>query len=142
MMREILDSILRQAPELTVCAVSTYKELVSTQRSRRPTWDLESLTACLSAIFQQRNVVIKLMMFLDALDEHEGNNKSLVQILRSFAADADGRFVTLKICVASRPWSVFADSFGKGPSLALHEHTKDDILAILNPRLNPSLLRL
>jgi len=139
MLQEILDSILKQLPKLRPYAVTQYKQLVKTQRTRSPTWNLEALQAAINSIMEQRETRINTLMFLDALDEHEGDNDQLVQILKDWGAKADGYYINLKICLASRSWNVFEHNFGHGPNVAIHSHTREDIRVYTHLRLQSLL---
>jgi hypothetical protein len=59
---------------------------------------------------------------IDGLDEFDGNHKELVDIVLSAAAKPH-----VKVCVASRPWLVFADTFECRPKLLLERLTEKDI---------------
>jgi len=142
MLQEILDSILKQLPKLRPYAITQYKQLVKTQRTRSPTWNLEALRAAMTGIIEQRETRIKLLLFLDALDEHdehEGGNDQLVQMLKDWGQRADGYYVNLKMCLASRSWNVFEHYFGHGPNFAIHRHTRKDIRIYTYSRLKSLL---
>lgn len=139
MLREILDSILKQLPKLRPYAVTQYKQLVKTQRTRSPTWNLEALQAAINSMMEQRETRFKTLLFLDALDEHEGDNDQLVQMLKDWSAKADGYYINLKICLASRSWNVFEHNFGHGPNFAIHRHTTEDIRVYTDLRLKSLL---
>jgi len=142
MLQEILDSILKQLPKLRPYAITLYKQLVKTQRTRSPTWNLEALRAAMTSIIEQRETRIKLLLFLDALDEHdeqEGGNDQLVQMLKDWGQRADGYYVNLKMCLASRSWNVFEHYFGHGPNFAIHRHTREDIRIYTYSRLKSLL---
>ena len=47
---------------------------------------------------------------------------------------ADGDCVQLKICLASRSWTVFQHHFGQCPGLAIHNHTHQDIRTYIETR--------
>ncbi|KAL8915352.1 MAG: hypothetical protein Q9171_000222 [Xanthocarpia ochracea] len=139
MWREIVDSTLRQRPQLMQHAIPVYKDLVKVQGKRSPEWNLEALTTLMEAITVQRKTRVKLLLFLDALDEHEGDNELLLQMLKDWTRSVDGHCVTLKICLASRPWPVFTDYLGDSPNLAIDQFTKDDISIYTKSRLSSSL---
>ena len=139
MLREIVDSTLRQLPELVPYAIARYEQLVKTQRTRVPAWTLESLTAVMNSIFEQRNIRINILLFLDALDEHEGDNEQLAQLLKDWERKSDDYYVNLKICLASRPWNVFGSHYSGGPTFAIHKYTEDDIRIYTKSRLNSCL---
>lgn len=136
MLQEIVDSIIRQLPRLVGHVVAQYRQLAMLQRTRKPIWSLESLTQVMTSIIEQREVRINLVLFLDALDEHEGDNDDLVRLIKDWVQRADGYYVNLKICLASRPWNVFRHNFAHGPSFAIHHYTRDDIRIYAVSRLN------
>ncbi|KAL8974759.1 MAG: hypothetical protein Q9197_000995 [Variospora fuerteventurae] len=140
MLREIIESILKQLPDLMPHAIALYKDLSRSQRTRLPDWNLEALTALMKAITGQRETRIKLLLFIDALDEHEGDHDLLVHMLNEWTSNADAYYVTLKACLASRSWPVFADYFGHGPNFAIDHFTKDDIRLYTESRLKASLV--
>ena len=135
MLQEIVDSIVRQLPRLAEHAVTQYKQLTNLQRTKRPKWTLESLAAIIASILEQRDVRLRLLLFLDALDEHEGDNEELLRLIRDWGQRADGRFVNLKICIASRPWNVFRQNFSHGPNFAIDRYTTNDIRVYTFSRL-------
>lgn len=42
----------------------------------------------------------------------------------------------IKICVSSRPWTRFADTFGQGPSLEMHKLTALDVVSYVTGRFH------
>ncbi|KAJ8131293.1 hypothetical protein O1611_g2333 [Lasiodiplodia mahajangana] len=63
--------------------------------------------------------------FIDGLDEFEGDHWKLTRILKEWTASP-----SVKICVSSRPYSDFENSFVTGPEacLRLHAHTYQDMI--------------
>ncbi|KAL6711537.1 hypothetical protein ACN47E_004471 [Coniothyrium glycines] len=59
---------------------------------------------------------------VDGLDEFDGDQTELVRLLKEMAASSH-----IKICAASRPWTVFRDAFNTGPSLTLQDLTQGDM---------------
>ncbi|KAI0907600.1 hypothetical protein F4823DRAFT_548322 [Ustulina deusta] len=62
--------------------------------------------------------------FIDGLDEFEGDHWKLAKILKEWTSSPG-----IKICVSSRPYSDFENSFATGPEtcLRLHAHTHQDM---------------
>ncbi|KAL8687918.1 MAG: hypothetical protein Q9224_005017 [Gallowayella concinna] len=139
MLREIVDSILHQIPQLIHHAVTVYKDLVRAQRTRAPNWHLEALTSLVNRIITQREKRIRLLLFVDALDEHEGDNELLVRLLEGWSQTVDGYHVALKICLASRSWPIFTDHFGRCPNFSIRHHTQEDIRLYAESSLSSSL---
>ncbi|KAL8801762.1 MAG: hypothetical protein Q9182_004234 [Xanthomendoza sp. 2 TL-2023] len=139
MLREIVDSILHQIPQLRRHAVTVFKDLVIAQRTRAPNWQLEALTSLVDKIIAQQETRIRLLLFVDTLDEHDGDNELLARLLEGWSQTADGDYVALKICLASRSWPIFTDHFGRCPNLSIHHHTNEDIRLYTESRLFSSL---
>ena len=139
MMQEIVGSLLRQLPELLPCIEPEFNKLTRAQRTKSPAWHLESLKSALHNIVEQREIHIRIILFLDALDEHAGDNEELVEILKSMSEKADNDCVFLKICLASRSWSVFEHHFSRCPGLVIHEYTRNDIHVFTGGQLQASI---
>lgn len=139
MLQELVSSLLEKLPELFFCFRLAYTELAKSQRTKCPIWDLDSLESVIYNIVDQRKVPIKIIIFLDALDEHSGDNDELAQILKSMIQRADYQWVVLKICLASRPWNVFEQQFGKELGFSIHNHTQEDIYTYTSCRLRRSI---
>ena len=138
MLQELLHSVLGQTPALSQFIIPYYLELVRSQRTRVPNWDAETLKAALFSIVEQRKVHLQLFLLLDALDEHHGDNEFLASLIKKLVDKADGDRVTLKVCLASRSWTVFQQHFGACPGFAIHDHTRQDISTYIKARLEPS----
>ena len=136
MLQEIIDSIVQQLPQLVSHAIVQYKQLVKLQRTKYPKWSIGALKAAMTGMLEQRNVRIRWLFFLDALDEHEGDNEELIKLIQGWAQKADGRYVRLKICIASRPWNIFQQSFGNTPTFAIDHYTTEDIRVYTRSRIN------
>ena len=139
MMQEIVGSLLRQLPELLPYVKPEFNKLASAQRTKHPAWHSESLKSALHNIIEQRQTRIRIILFLDALDEHAGDKEELVKILNSMSEKADNNYVSLKVCLGSRSWSIFEHHFSRCPGLVIHEHTTSDILAFTGGQLQASV---
>lgn len=139
MMKEILYSILSQLPALVAFVIPLYRDLVQSQQTNRPQWELSVLKAALFAIMQQRQVRMQLCLFLDALDEHnqhDGNNERLAEFLKELVEKATDGNIRLKMCLASRSWTVFQQHFSDCPGFAIHKHTAEDIYTYTKSRIS------
>ena len=137
MLQELLRSILQQTPALSRYVLSSYIELVRAQRTRCPSWDFSSLKSALVSLFEQRHVKIRILLLLDALDEHQGDNDLLASLLKSLVDKSDNKCVKIKMCLASRSWTVFQQHFGNCPGFSIHDHTREDIMTYIRARLEP-----
>ena len=135
MLQEILCSILRQVPALVSRVMPIFTDLAQTQRRRKPEWDLEHLQSALMSIVVQREVRVRILFMVDALDEHSGDNEKLASLLETLIRKADNDYVGIKICLASRSWTIFEEHFGSCPGFAIHDYTKTDIFNYVTSRL-------
>ena len=136
MFQEILGSILRHVPALVQFVFPLYTELVKSQKTRKPSWNLDVLKSGMLSIMKQRTVRTRLLLFLDALDEHDGDNDVLTLLLKDLVASVDNDCIQIKLCLASRSWTVFGYHFGECPGFAIHDHTEQDIRIYVADRLD------
>ncbi|KAF7536583.1 hypothetical protein G7054_g4457 [Neopestalotiopsis clavispora] len=73
----------------------------------------------------------KLCLFIDGLDEFEGNHKDLVELFQNVV-----RRPNIKACLASRPWNIFEDAFSQQPNLQLHHLTFFDVVRFTSSLLH------
>lgn len=145
LLRTIAYHILSTCPQVVETLLPERWKLIQTRRDiPQPSWTLDELQDLLlkapKAIFQARQASnapksLKCCLFVDGLDEYNGNHGRLVHILNDLAA-TDG----MKICVSSRPWNVFVRAYeSRKPHLFLHELTADDIRLYVNSKIMGSL---
>ncbi|KAI2634144.1 hypothetical protein GGS26DRAFT_552389 [Hypomontagnella submonticulosa] len=71
----------------------------------------------------------RFVLFIDGLDEFEGNHAGLIRHLFKWAERPD-----VKLCVSSREWAIFQDAFQDCPKLRLHNLTISDIRCFVTDR--------
>ncbi|KAI1384476.1 uncharacterized protein F4822DRAFT_445899 [Hypoxylon trugodes] len=64
----------------------------------------------------------RLCLFIDGLDEFDGEHADLIDFVKGITKEP-----SVKVCVASRPWTVFEDALENKPSLFLEDLTFNDI---------------
>ncbi|KAI1059710.1 hypothetical protein LB506_008883 [Fusarium annulatum] len=64
----------------------------------------------------------KLALFIDGLDEFDGDCNALISLLQECLASP------IKVCISSRPWTEFENAFGNYPRLKMEDLTYDDII--------------
>ncbi|KAL8959286.1 MAG: hypothetical protein Q9193_003826 [Seirophora villosa] len=141
MLQELLHSILLQNTSLVQSALPYYNVLRDEQRTRHPRWPLAQLKNTIQAVFQNSLVRANLCLFLDALDEHAGENEELVGMIWNWITATNEKLasIRIKICLASRPWEIFKKNFGQCPQFAIHEHTRGDIKAYTTQRIRTAM---
>jgi len=127
--RSLLHQSLSQAPGLipSVC---------------RPLWELlclfDSTRGPTEREFREMLLLLarnlpddhRLCLFVDGLDEFDGDHNMLVSLFRELLVQPN-----VKLCAASRPWVIFEDGFRASPSLQLEHLTYDDIRQFVNTKL-------
>ena len=95
-------------------------------------WSLSTLQRIFHGVAKQNDLSVRFCMFIDGLDEYDGDHIELCQTLKRLAESTD-----IKICLSSRPWTVFEDAFGFDINkIYMHHLTQDDILKYTRSRMN------
>lgn len=119
--RAILFQILSQRPEIIdkVCAERFHAPYAD---SFGP-WSHRQLLQALDNIGAIKNPRFKACIFIDGLDEYQGDHTELVQEIQKIASHNH-----LKICASSRPWLDFRDALDSSPwKLYVHDLTQQDM---------------
>jgi hypothetical protein len=153
LLRSLLFEILRQCPDL-LCHVRTARARFSTKdagysgrageiyptlldhfRDERSAWSLDELLFVYQCLVE-RKVSAKFCFFIDGLDEYKAEgqhgHRDLVKTLQKLAASPN-----IKLCLSSRPWTVFSDAFSTNTPwvLKLEDLTKRDIRQYVSDKL-------
>lgn len=130
LLQTLLYDIFRQVPDLieTACAERWLKTMEDL--SHEP-WPLPELQRILQRIASQE-MEVKFCFFIDGLDEFEGDHVDFCRSLKELTKSSH-----VKLCVSSRAWNVFEDSFGRDQAskLYIHELTNGDIRSYTVSRL-------
>jgi len=129
LLRAILYQILCQCPELIQVAyrdqwIAMTSDAKILRESRDELLTVPALLDALRQISTTTQSNSKLCIFIDGLDEYEGNPSDIIELV-----DILKSFENIKTCVSSRPWNEFEDHFGKHRpwKLYMHELTQNDI---------------
>lgn len=85
-------------------------------------WTKERLDKALQRFQAEKPPSIRVCMFIDGLDEFEGDEDSLMDIIRLLS-----RTLHTKVCVSSRPEQMFRQGFANSPQLRLQDLNHHDI---------------
>jgi hypothetical protein len=102
-------------------------------------WSDQEIQDFFASIFKDAAINLNLCLFIDALDEHEGDHRRLLSILHDLIHPAYPQHVHVKLCLASRPENIFKDAFAEYPGFAIHDHTVVDIQKFVRGKLAPVL---
>lgn len=113
---------------------------VHQEPSSAETWLVDELQEGLTAITRQDEVPLNVLFFIDALDEHEGNHRDLIRVIRNSFIPMGASIVNVKLCLASRPDPAFTNAFGACPGLLVHEYTMEDVQWYASQQIASSIL--
>lgn len=132
--QSLLSQILQQLPQLIPVVSPRLWESLCLLDGMIVRWVEQDLQQMFRLVMQNLPSSTKLCMFVDGLDEFDGDHKTLIRLFR------DGLRPNVKLCVSSRPWTVFEDAFQHSPSLMLQDLTYGDIKRYVSCELyqNPS----
>lgn len=128
----LLYDILRQRPHTTQIICGRQWSL-SVPDARLQRWTLNDLQQSFETLANDDSLRLKMVLFVDGLDEYEGDHIDLCMFLKDLAKKSSN----IKICAASRPENAFEDSFGSDSPhrISIHEVTCNDILLYARSRL-------
>jgi hypothetical protein len=125
LLQSVVYQILRSIPEII--------PLVCPERVEHERWEIDELRATLKRILSQPegSLEAKFCIFIDGLDEYNGDEEDLVKILALFEDTPH-----LKLCVSSRPRH-FLDEYyrNRRQTLFIHQFTKGDMETHVRQRL-------
>jgi len=99
------------------------------------TWRIPTLTQAFNALIQELTSRSHVCLFIDGLDEFDGDHGSIIRFFKDLGEGAHGQ--RIKMCLSSRPWSVFEKAFDRSvPNLKLQELSQDDMNAYARDRLH------
>lgn len=134
MLRSLLYQLFQQCPELLrrILPCRFWKSDAHTQT--KP-WTMTELTEITKALRGQKDLGVKICLFIDGLDEYDGEHSEVAELLDYIAEPS-----SLKICVSSRPWNAFTNAFGEKKQLAVQALTQGDLRCYISDTLRDSKL--
>ncbi|KAK1753868.1 P-loop containing nucleoside triphosphate hydrolase [Echria macrotheca] len=136
LLRTILYQLLEKQPDLWKVASPKrhlYYDLAGS-RPWQPYWSVEELRRSILEVVSQLRHVGRLALFIDGLDEYDGDLADLVAFLKNLHQHHGA----IKLCVSSRNWNVFRDAFSAYPILKMEEFTRPDIEKYVRARMADS----
>ena len=118
----LLYQLIRQAPHLIATVSPKRWEALCLFNDDSGEWSHGELHEMLRTAAREVSRTMRLCLFVDGLDEFEGEHKDLICLFQDLIQNGN-----IKVCVASRPWVVFEDAFEHKPSMMLQDLTYSDI---------------
>lgn len=140
-LREILYQMLVQRQDLFALIQDIHKEQNDAPLEISATWwTVERLRQAILDIRTRTTSPLNCCLFVDALDEHDGNHRDLIALLKTLAFMPKSTAFRLRLCVAGRPENIFKDAFNTLPGFAIHQKTIHDIRHYAENRLRTEQL--
>ena len=102
-------------------------------------WSLDALQETLLLLASNSTFDINFCIFVDALDEHDGNHRDLLSTLDRLTLLTENPFFRLRLCMAGRQENVFKDAFRNCAGFSIQEHTARDIFEYTNGRMQNAI---
>lgn len=133
--QSLLLTIFQKCPHLMPLVCPSRWLSVQSGFEQLETWDVQELFNAIKCIISQLSKSthnVKCCFFIDGLDEYEGNHYDIVKALSVLTSSSD-----VKVCLSSRPWSIFEDAFEKTTDrkLYLQDLTQNDIRSYVENNL-------
>lgn len=97
-------------------------------------WSDTELKLAFQTLLNNLQGTTKVALLVDGLDEFDGDEHQLQELVDMFLTW--GSSSSIKICVSSRPWNLFKDSFADCPQLRLELLTRPDIELYVKDKLD------
>ena len=97
-------------------------------------WSWSELSSGLKALVDDQT--INFFFMIDGLDELDGDHEELASFLEEILHTTDN----VKMCLSSRPWLVFEDTFRDQPSLRIENLTLRDITNFTSDKLAEDIM--
>jgi hypothetical protein len=135
LLRSLLHQIFSFEKMLLDAFLDTYRTL---RLNNRDLCSRQGLEDALALIMNQTKIRISICLFLDALDEYDGDPDSVANFLRSMVRTRHHSATRIKVCFSSRLYNAFIDEFGECPGFKIHERTQTDIQRVIDGRMSES----
>ncbi|TRX89935.1 hypothetical protein FHL15_009207 [Xylaria flabelliformis] len=119
LLRSILSQIVSKRRDLARLLFKFYEP--------KGDWSLNNLQKAFRKIVFQDEIPLHLCLFLDALDEYDGQLEFLCKFLKDLGEIQPSGTKTIKVCFSSRPWETFTTAFQNTLGFSIQNFTQADI---------------
>ena len=125
LLRSLLHQLLRQRPSLIPRVAPWRWRSYLLGATALDSWSEPELLKSFRTLILEAADSNMICLFIDGLDEFHGSDSKRAEIISHFAGISESRHI--KVCMSSRPWNVFKDTFDSCPKLLLEDLTYRDI---------------
>ncbi|KAK3381231.1 hypothetical protein B0H63DRAFT_197900 [Podospora didyma] len=138
LLRALLYKIIELVPEIAprICPSrwAMLKILGQDCVEQFPPWTWGEISNTFTFLDQFLGQKFNLAIFIDGLDEFDGDYTSLIELVKQFHSRPG-----VEVCVSSRPWSDFRDAFISCPKLRMESLTHHDMHMFVRGRFDTSI---
>lgn len=138
-LQHIVGHILGRRKELFALIQPIFADFLETVRpplvGYSDHWRLQDLEEALTRIARNTTTAVNLCLFIDALDEHNGDRQELISIITRLTLMTENPLFRIRLVLAGRPENAFRSAFGSCPGFIIHERTVDDVRRYTEERL-------
>lgn len=139
LLRSLLFQIAEQKPDMIAVMNDPYNRTEPSDRLLHGpptihTWTEHRLESALRRVIDTKPPLMRVCMFIDGLDEYEGDEDRLIDIINLISHSSG-----TKICASSRPEEIFRQGFAESPKLRLQDLNYPDIYKATVEQLSPVL---
>ena len=139
LLRGILYQLLTEYEDLIPSILPMYNASLSLGGSH--TWSSEKeLLRALTVITTQQVVRAEVCLFIDGLDEYEGDQLAFLKWMVSLTKASMPAGLQFKMCVSSRQLNIFENALNGFPGFVVQEMTHADISAFVTSKLQAQLV--
>jgi hypothetical protein len=122
LLRSLLFAILKDRRDLIREIFQDEWNDISHSQNTEIVWCFGRLRKALLAVMSLATIQTKFFFFVDGLDEYDGDHEVIASLFKDISKSP-----YVKICLSSRPWQVFEETFSGCLALRLQDLTSDDI---------------
>lgn len=130
LLRSLLFQILDQSPEIAPLVAPD--RFHAKHNVHRP-WTMSELVETIKKITELQDLPVRFCLFIDGLDEYDGEHKELIDLLSDV-----GKSAKVKMAISSRQWNAFVEAYEMLPSenrIIMQDLTREDISAYVEGNL-------
>ena len=130
LLRSLIFQIVDRFPEM-MPVLADSSVLAQHRLEQLPTWTETRLHATLQYLLSHGLEAYRLCIFIDGLDEFDGNQTILLDLIRNL-----NQLKSIKFCLSSRPEPFLKDELGSSTMLKLQDLTEPDIRRYVSDELD------